>query len=228
MPLKILLVEDDVPTLELMWEILTSLGVEVRPVGDSQEAATLVTKEKFDGVFLDQVMPKVDGFELARRIRESPSNSRTPIVVVTGRRDKQTIDQAFAAGATFFLEKPVDRQKLTHLLDSTRGSMLEERRRYKRIPLLTPITCQIESRELQGRSVNLSQSGLFCELGGALTRGEVVEVRFQLPGQAATIQTRTVVVRVDEKRRVGLRFVDMAPENRQQIRDLISSQLDAA
>ena len=83
--LNLLLVEDDLPSLEMMTEVFGSLNAEVRPVSDSERAAAMVNKERFDGIFLDLEMPKVSGLELARRIRMSSWNKSTPIVVVTGR-----------------------------------------------------------------------------------------------------------------------------------------------
>ena|SRR5438094_195933 len=112
-PLKLLIVEDDIASLELMAEVFTSLQAEVRPVGDSREAVALIDDQKFDGIFLDLEMPNLHGFELARRIRSSSWNKTTPIVIVTGRDEGQTMQEAFAMGATFFLLKPVDRQKLS-------------------------------------------------------------------------------------------------------------------
>jgi DNA-binding response OmpR family regulator len=54
-PLKLLIVEDDLASLELMAEVFTSLKAEVRPVSDSEKAAGMVDQEKFDGIFLDLV-----------------------------------------------------------------------------------------------------------------------------------------------------------------------------
>ena len=88
--LKLLVVEDDVPSLELMAEVFTSLQAEVRPVDNSETAAALVDREKFDGIFLDLEMPRLHGFDLTHRIRESSWNKSTPIIVVSGRSDRQT------------------------------------------------------------------------------------------------------------------------------------------
>src|SRR5580704_19333454 len=107
--LKLLIVEDDLPSLELMAEVFTSLQANVRAISDSQEAAGLVNQEKFDGIFLDLEMPNLNGFDLARLVRNSSWNKSTPIVIVTGREDRSTMQQVFAMGATFFLQKPVDR-----------------------------------------------------------------------------------------------------------------------
>jgi len=52
-PLKLLVVEDDLASLELMVEVFTSLKAEVRPVSDSERAVDVINQEKFDGIFLD-------------------------------------------------------------------------------------------------------------------------------------------------------------------------------
>jgi CheY-like chemotaxis protein len=82
-PLKLLIVEDDLASLELMAEVFTSFRAEVRPVSDSEKAVGMVDQEKFDGIFLDLEMPKLNGFDLARLIRKSSWNKSTPIIIVT-------------------------------------------------------------------------------------------------------------------------------------------------
>jgi CheY-like chemotaxis protein len=82
--LKLLVVEDNVASLELMTEVFRSLKADVRPVSDSEEAALRVNQEKFDGISLDLEMLKMHGFDLARGIRRSSWNKSTPIIIVTG------------------------------------------------------------------------------------------------------------------------------------------------
>src|SRR5256885_8974575 len=113
--LKVLVVEDDPASLELMTEVLRSLEADVRPVSDSQQAAILVSQEKFDGIFLDLEMPNLDGLALAQEVRTSSWNRLTPIVIVTGREERDTMHEAFSTGANFFLHKPIDRHKLSLL-----------------------------------------------------------------------------------------------------------------
>src|ERR1022692_3690988 len=132
-PLKLLVVEDDLASLELMAEVFTSLKAEVRPVSDSEKAVCIVNQEKFDGIFLDLEMPRLHGFDLARGIRKSSWNKSTPIIIVTAQDEKDTMQDAFAVGATFFLQKPLDRRKLSQLFRTVRGGMLENRRRYTRV-----------------------------------------------------------------------------------------------
>ena len=63
--------EDNLANLELMTEVFTSLKAEVRPIGDSEKAVGMVNQEKFDGIFLDLEMSKLNDFELGRLIRKS-------------------------------------------------------------------------------------------------------------------------------------------------------------
>src|SRR5258707_90951 len=130
MPLRVLVVEDDQMSLELIGQILASEEIEVLGLRDAWEAAALVEKEKFDGIFLDLTMPGIDGLELARRIRGSLHNGTTPIVVVTGRTERETMKDAFSAGAHFFLAKPLDSAKLRNLLNTTYGTLLSRFRNF--------------------------------------------------------------------------------------------------
>jgi len=220
-PLKLLIVEDDVASLELMAEVFTSLKAEVRPVSDSREAAGLIDREKFDGIFLDLEMPDLDGFALSRRIRESSWNKTTPIVIVTGRDEKQTMHEAFATGATFFLQKPVDRQKLSILFRTVRGGMLENRRRSTRVPIQTEVICELGSRTVRGVTWNLSQGGIQVEAGN-LQPGAALRLSFRLPVSGIDIKADGAVVWADHRRQ-GIRFTKMSIQNQQAIRDFIAA-----
>jgi CheY-like chemotaxis protein len=218
--LKLLVVEDDIACLELMTEVFESLEAEVRPVSDSREAVGLIEKEKFDGIFLDLEMPNVDGFELARRVRGSSWNRTTPIVIVTGRDERQAMQEAFAIGATFFLQKPVDRQRLSMLFRSVRGGMEENRRRSTRAPIQTEVSCEVGSRTVRGVTWNLSQGGMQVEADG-LQPGEMVRVSFHLPASRIDITAAGTVVWAKNTRQ-GIRFTKVSEQNQKSIRDFIA------
>jgi CheY-like chemotaxis protein len=218
--LKLLIVEDDLASLELMAEVFTSLEAEVRPVSDSQKAASLVNQERFDGIFLDLEMPNLHGFELARRIRESSWNKSTPIIIVTGRDERDTMRRAFSIGATFFLQKPVDRQKLSILFRTVRGGMLENRRRYARAPVQTEVICTVGSRALRGVTWNLSQGGMQVEVDD-LHPKDTLRVSFQLPVSGLKLEAVGTVVWAKENRQ-GIQFTNVSPQNEQSIRQFIA------
>ena len=224
MPLKVLVVEDDAATLELMREVLASLKAEVRAILDSTQAAVAINQERFDGIFVDLQMPGLDGFELTRRIRESSWNKSAPIVVVTGHDDSKTMKKAFEAGATLFLQKPVDRQRLTKLFRAARGRMFENRRRFVRIPLHTEVTCQVGDQSFRGMSSNISQGGILFEAGRPLASGTTVRLSFKLPGTSLKIDLTGAVVRVDDKKRAGVRFTHIGAREIELIQELVGSQ----
>jgi CheY-like chemotaxis protein len=218
--LKLLIVEDDIANLELMTEVFTSLEAEVRPISDSQEAAGLVNQERFDGIFLDLEMPNLHGFDLARLIRKSSWNKSTPIVIVTGRDERETMQQAFTIGATFFLQKPVDRQKLNILFRTVRGGMLENRRRHTRVPIQTDVTCMVGSRTIRGLTWNLSLGGMQVEAGG-LQPKDTVRVSFQLPVSGVLLDAVGTVVWVKETRQ-GIQFTNVNSQIERSMREFIS------
>ena len=219
-PLKLLIVEDNIPSLELMTEVFLSLKAEVRPISDSQKAVPMVNQEKFDRIFLDLEMPNLNGFELARLIRKSSWNKFTPIVIVTGRDERQTMQDAFAIGATFFLQKPVDRQKLSALFRTVSGGMLENRRKSARVPIQTDVACTVGSRTVRGISWNLSQGGMQVEVSG-LKPKDAVRLSFQLPVSGVVIDAVGVVVWGNETRQ-GIQFTSVSAQSQQSIRQFMA------
>ena len=220
-PLKLLVVEDNIASLELMTEVFRSLKAEVRPISDSEKAVGAVNKEKFDGIFLDLEMPKLNGFDLARLIRKSSWNKSTPIVIVTGRDERQTMQDVFALGATFFLQKPVDRQKLSVLFRSVSGGMLENRRKHVRVPIQADVSCTVESRTLRGASWNLSQGGMQVEVAG-LKPTDAVRLSFQLPISGEIIDVAGIVAWGNEQRQ-GIQFTNVGAQSQQSIRQFITA-----
>jgi CheY-like chemotaxis protein len=218
--LKLLVVEDDIASLELMTEVFTSLKAEVRAISDSEKAVGVVNQEKFDGVFLDLEMPNLNGFDLARLIRKSSWNKSTPIIIVTGREGRQTMQDAFAIGATFFLQKPVDRQKLGALFRTVSGGMIENRRKYTRVPVQTNVACTVGSRILRGTSWNLSQGGMQVEVGD-LKPKDTVRLSFQLPVSGAVIDAAGIVVWANANRQ-GIQFTGVSEQSQRSIRQFMT------
>jgi CheY-like chemotaxis protein len=200
---KILVVEDDTAVLNLIGMVLGKMGAEPMLVANPVQAAELIEREKFDGVFLDLVMPEMDGLELAQRIRRSKSNQRVPVVVLTG-AGTAVMKESFSAGANFFLQKPVTIERVRHLLNATRGAMLEERRRYQRAPVKTWVRLQWPGGQVNGRSLNLSAEGMLLSVSKAPEEGVEVSVEFELEEGGGTgapsfwVTIPAVVTRVTE------------------------------
>lgn len=130
------------------------------------------------------------------------------------------MQDAFALGATFFFQKPVDRQKLSALFRIVSAGMLENRRRYMRVPVRAEVACTVGSRAIRGVSWNLSQGGMQVEVGG-LRPNDAVRLSFQLPISVAPIDVAGVVVWANEQRQ-GIQFTDVGPQSQQAIRQFIA------
>ena len=128
MSLEILVVDDDENFLLLVKRVFElHRGATVHDVADGRTAIALIQETKYDGIFLDLNMPEIDGFEVARKIRASEVNKRTPIVVITAHSTLECMREARAVGATFILSKPVDQKALRKLFDTAQGAMWAER-----------------------------------------------------------------------------------------------------
>ena len=222
MPLKIMVVYEDKSIVGLMVEALASMGMEVFSVGDRLEAAKLTAQEEFDGIFVDPMMPIVVGCELPRRIHQSPGNRSTPIFILMVQHDNYATAQSFEATGTFFLQEPIDRDSLIHLLDGTRGIPPENRRRKTRNPLQTEVTRRTLSLEIKGISTDLSEDGILFQDDGSLGLGQKVQLTFSLPDQKPAMEVEGVVARVDARHRVLVCFTQITPEDRRRIKDFLA------
>ncbi|MBB5745209.1 response regulator [Brevundimonas variabilis] len=125
---RILFVDDDPILREFAQVNLASDTAHVDTASDGLEALEAVERQTYDLLLVDLEMPRMDGFELLRRLRENPSTEHLPIVVETGREDVDAIDRAFRAGATAFVTKPLNWRLLTYQLRFTLRAARSEAR----------------------------------------------------------------------------------------------------
>ena len=107
---KILIVEDDISLGFLLMEFLESEGFEVKLARDGQIGWTCFQKSRFDLCIFDIMMPNMDGFTLARKIRQF--NPSMPFLFLTAKSLKTDKLEGFAIGAEDFITKPFDEEVL--------------------------------------------------------------------------------------------------------------------
>ena len=105
---KILLVEDHPATQQMFQLALEGAGYEVRAASNGMRLLKYVRDWLPSAVVMDVMMPWVDGFELCRTIRDTDEVKDTPVILVTAKSAPEDRQKAKAAGATEFLEKPVE------------------------------------------------------------------------------------------------------------------------
>lgn len=115
---KILIIDDDPSQLALTTEIIKQSGLVYKSLNDPREALKKLKKEKFDLVLTDIQMPKMNGFQLIRKLKSSPKTADIPVIALSGRTDVHEnlyLERGFRAN----LIKPFSANELLQLIGKT-------------------------------------------------------------------------------------------------------------
>ncbi len=118
--MKVLLVEDNPVNRTLTRRLLEKLGCDVTIANDGEAASGLWQWHRFDLIFMDCMMPKVDGFEATRRLREHESSEGlkpVPVVALTASAMEKDEERCRRAGMDSFVAKPVNMDMLRAVLE---------------------------------------------------------------------------------------------------------------
>ncbi len=113
MTIRILVVDDDNITRKFVSFVLRSEGFEVIPARDGIEALEIMGGTEVDLLITDLNMPKMDGAELIRTIRNGSVKSDLPIIMLSTEADQDSRELVFQAGVSEYMIKPVSRKVLT-------------------------------------------------------------------------------------------------------------------
>lgn len=113
---SILAVEDYPETLELMKSIFQQEGYEVRTATTGEEALEEIAKHQFNLVLLDIMLPRIDGFDVCRRIKSSPKTKNLPVIAVTAFDVPDIVNKCKLAGVDEVILKPFDPVNLVEMI----------------------------------------------------------------------------------------------------------------
>ena len=117
---KILIADDNMANRELLEAYLSSIDCTTEMAVDGQDTLTKVASFQPDLILLDVMMPKLNGFEVCRKLKQDPATSKIMILMVTALNELGDIERAVAAGTDDFLSKPVNqlelRKRVTNML----------------------------------------------------------------------------------------------------------------
>lgn len=131
---KILVLEDDIPSLFLMTEILEKSGYTVISATDGLEALTIAEKELPDLAIVDIMLPSLNGYQVCERLHRIPQLKSLPIIILTVLNEEQHRLRAIEAGAIDFLSKPFKR---VELLTKIKSILAMQKENSEKIPFDT-------------------------------------------------------------------------------------------
>lgn len=113
---RALVVDDSRTMREMVSFTLKGAGFEVTESEDGKMALTAATGQAFDLVITDLNMPNMNGFELIKALRQNPTFKFTPILMLTTEGDEEKKSEGKSAGATGWLTKPFNPEKLVQVV----------------------------------------------------------------------------------------------------------------
>jgi DNA-binding response OmpR family regulator len=113
--------DDDRDILELVAFRLERADYDVVTANDGAEALSVAEERAPDLAVLDVMMPRLDGYEVTRRLRDRGETERIPVILLTARVQEADVQRGFDAGADDYLKKPFSPQELCARVQAVLG-----------------------------------------------------------------------------------------------------------
>ena len=177
--MKILIIEDEKLLADSLKALLEKKGFDVECVYDGESGAEYAETGVYDLLILDVMMPKMDGFEVARSVRATRCG--TPILMLTARSGLEDRIRGLNAGADYYLTKPFDTRELLACVNA----------------LLRRQGGQVDELSLGNTALDLSSCTLICgENSVRLSAKEFDIMRFLLQSKDAVLSKEVILAKV--------------------------------
>ena len=120
MATRVLVVDDSASMRQMISFTLTEQGYEVIQAGNGKEACPLLS-DSIKLIITDLYMPEMNGIELIKNVRQSPTNKFTPIIMLTTETEGEKQEEGRKAGATAWIVKPFAPEKLKETVQKVMG-----------------------------------------------------------------------------------------------------------
>ena len=114
-PMRILAVEDEPEYLEMLQEVMRSIGHSITIADNGAQALNLLDEQKIDVIVSDVKMPKMNGIEFHQKVRIKPAYRNTPFIFLTGVDDLSEVKSVCKADCDLLLQKPFPIDKLIQM-----------------------------------------------------------------------------------------------------------------
>ena len=108
----ILVVDDNQDNRELVVKVLTAKGYQIHEAVDGEEALSKVAETRPDLILMDISIPKLDGYEVTRRLKSNDAFHAIPVIALTAHAMKGDREKALAAGCDGYISKPINVREL--------------------------------------------------------------------------------------------------------------------
>lgn len=213
MSLKIMVVDDEPLSSKLIRSMAAPLDHTVLTFEDSQAAGQRAEAQRFDVAFVGMGTPRLDGLELARRIRNSPLNVETAIVMLSANDDISILRKAFGEGADFVLAKPITTGSIRGMLAAMDSPGWKGKRHAARLPFISEVICHWDDRKFTLRSLNISETGMLLQSLVDPEVGQEVALEFKIAEVRASLNVVARIVRKEGTDRAAVAFIGLAPED---------------
>ncbi len=115
-PVTVLIVEDEPGTASMYQIVLEVEGYRTRVAYTATQAMRMLERERPDLVLLDVVLRGTSGLEFCRYLRKQPAYAEIPVVMISVRNTPEDVRQGMAAGADFYLTKPISQSELLEVV----------------------------------------------------------------------------------------------------------------
>ena len=109
---RVVIADDDPDIRRLVEMTVTNAGCDVTVASDGEEALERVREAKPDLVILDVLMPRMDGWEVARALKSDPATAEVPVMFLTSRGQEHDVLEGFDSGAVDYMVKPFSPREL--------------------------------------------------------------------------------------------------------------------
>lgn len=225
MSLRILIVDDEPKSAQLMSAVATPLGHMVLPVADYAAAEQKGQTQRIDAAFVGLRLPEGEGFELAHQIRNSQPNQNAIIVMLSTTNDVPSLRKAYSEGADLVLTKPVSADHLRRMLTAMDLPDWKNRRHSARLPLFTDVKCSWGDKQCTVRSMNISESGMLLHPAIEAALGEEVGLELKIAEVRVVLSLRGRIIRKEGSASVGVEFVGLEPEDINAIQIYVTGRL---
>ncbi len=116
MSAKILIVDDEPDVRDFLSGSLKRHRYGVATASDGDECVDMAGKEKFDLILLDILMPKLDGFQTLKKLRNNAATRQVPVVMLTAKRESSSIIQSMELGCEDYIMKPIALDELMRIV----------------------------------------------------------------------------------------------------------------